>query len=197
MKVASSSQTLSSTESQSPVLRLSTARLKAIAFLRICFGIVWAIAASLKWQPAFLKDFLGQVTDAMEGQPALIKAWISFWAGIVSINPSFFGILVACIETALAICFIFGIFTNTACVVGMLLSLGIWSVAEGFGSPYTPGKTVDVGTALPYALLCGVLLFVAAGRAYGVDRWLTPRLGRFGFLASGSLRKRDQSAFDN
>src|SRR5256885_1213622 len=35
------------------------------------------------------------------------------------------------------------------------------------------------------ALLSAVLLAIAAGRYYSVDQWLTPRLGRFGFLAAG------------
>jgi len=33
------------------------------------------------------------------------------------------------------------------------------------------------------------LLFLSAGRYYGLDQWLTSRLGRLGFLASGSLRR--------
>jgi hypothetical protein len=74
---------------------------------------------------------------------------------------------------------------SVTCVVSLLLSLGIWSVGEGFGGPYKLGESTDVGTALVYALLSGVLLAIAAGRYYSVDQWLTRRLGRFGFLAAG------------
>jgi len=47
-----------------------------------------------------------------------------------------------------------------------------------------------VGTALPYAILFAVLFSISAGRYYGMDQWLTPRLGRWSFLASGSIKKR-------
>ena len=82
-------------------------------------------------------------------------------------------------ETAIAVCLSFGLLTNLICVVSLLLSLGIWSVGEGFGGPYKLGESTDVGTALVYALLSGVLLAIAAGRYYSVDQWLTRRLGRF------------------
>lgn len=165
--------------------RISSWRARAIAFLRIAFGIVWAIAAWLKWQPKFLGSFSSQVTSAKDGQPVVIGAWIAFWGHVVSMNPLLCACLLASTETAIAVFLIFGIFTNLTCVVGILLSLGIWSVAEGFGGPYKLGSTTDVGTAVPYVLLFAVLLAVAAGRYYAVDEWLTPRLGRFGILAAG------------
>ncbi len=106
----------------------------------------------------------------------------------MSTNPHFFAYTVATLETLLAIFFIFGILINLASVVSMILSLGIWSVAEGFGGPLKAGKT-DIGTSIMYAIVAALLLAVAAGRYYGVDRWLTPRLGRFGFLAAGPIRR--------
>jgi nitrite reductase (NO-forming) len=84
---------------------------------------------------------------------------------------------------------IFGLFSNLTSIVGILLSLGIWSTAEGFGGPFIPGHSTDIGTAFPYAILFAVLLFLSAGRYYGVDQWLTSKLGRLGFLASGSFRR--------
>ena len=171
--------------------RVSTWRAKAIAFLRIAFGVVWGIAAWLKWQPQFINSFSDQVTGAKDGQPALVQNWISFWGNIVSANPHFYAYLTASIETAFAVFFIFGILTNLTSVISIIFSLGIWSVAEGFGS-IQPGKSTDVGTAIVYALVAGTLLAVAAGRYYGVDKWLSPRLGRLSILASGpvSFRRR-------
>ena len=77
--------------------------------------------------------------------------------------------------------------------MGIFLSLGIWAIPEGFGGPYIAGVTTDIGTAFPYAILFAVLLFLTAGRYYGLDQWLTPRLGRLGFLASSSLRRSRKS----
>ncbi|MBV9706046.1 MAG: DoxX family membrane protein [Chloroflexi bacterium] len=171
---------------------VNTARAKGIAALRVAFGLIWIVAAWLKWQPEFQNKFLDQITGAQDGQPPVIHAWIGFWAGIVSTNPLLFARIEASTETALAVLLILGLFSNLSYVVGILLSLGIWSTAEGFGGPFKPGQSTDIGTALPYVILFGVLLVICAGRYYGLDQWLTPKLGRLGFLASGTLSSRER-----
>jgi nitrite reductase (NO-forming) len=59
--------------------RVSLWRAQAIAFLRMAFGIVWAIDAWLKWQPEFIKSFSDQVTGAQKDQAPLVQSWISLW----------------------------------------------------------------------------------------------------------------------
>ena len=151
-------------------------RQKGIGLLRIAFGLVWLVAAWLKWQPAFQNTFVAQVSGAKDGQPGLIQAWISFWTTLISVNPLLFARFEAATETAIAIFLLFGLFSNLTFIIGLLLSLGIWSTAEGFGGPYIPGQSTDLGTALPYAILFAVLFSISAGRYYGLDQWLTPRL---------------------
>jgi nitrite reductase (NO-forming) len=164
-------------------------REKGIGISRIIFDLAWAVAAVLKWQPQFQQTFVDQISGAGAGQPAPIMGWISFWTNLVSVNPLLFARIEATTETAIAVCLIFGILSNLTSVVGILLSLGIWSTAEGFGGPLIPGHSTDIGTAFAYAVLFAVLLCLSAGRYYGVDQWLTPVLGRLSFLASGSLRR--------
>ena len=164
-------------------------RERGVGLARIIFGLVYVVAATLKWQPQFQNTFVAQISAARDGQPALIQAWISFWANLVSFNPLLFARLEASTETAIAVFLIFGLFSNLTSIVGIFLSLGIWSTAEGFGGPFIPGHSTDIGTAFPYAILFAVLLFLSAGRYYGVDQWLTAKLGRLGFLASGSFRR--------
>lgn len=166
---------------------------RGIGISRIIFGLVYAVAAVLKWQPQFQSSFVDQVSGAKDGQPVPIMAWISFWANLIHTNPLLFARFEATTETAIAIFLIFGLFSNLTYIVGILLSLGIWSTAEGFGGPYRPGQSTDIGTAFPYAIVFAILLCISAGRYYGLDSWLTARLGRLGFLASGSFRpKRKQ-----
>jgi uncharacterized membrane protein YphA (DoxX/SURF4 family) len=172
-------------------------RAKGIATLRICFGLVWGVAAWLKWQPAFIHNFSSMISGVANGQPGPIQAWIKFWAMIVNVNPSLMAYGSAVIETLLAFCVFFGIFSNLTYVVGIVYALGIWSVGEGFGSPYMPGQSTDVGAALPYAILFGVLFCISAGSYFAGDQWLTPRLGRWGFLASASLRRQRNSYQDD
>ncbi len=60
----------------------------------------------------------------------------------------------------------------------------IWSTAEGSGGPYKAGST-DIGAAIICVLVFAGLFLSSAGPYYGLDRWLTPKLGKLGFLASG------------
>ena len=164
-------------------------REKGVAIARIIFGLVWVVAATLSWQPQFQNAFVAQVTAAQGGQPGFIQSWISFWGQLVSVNPLLFARMLATTETVIAAFLILGIFSNLTSIVGIFLSLGIWSIPEGFGGPYLPGQTTDIGTAFPYALLFVLLLCLSAGRYYGLDQWFTSKLGRLGFLASGSFRR--------
>jgi len=172
------------------LFRIHAWQARSIAGVRIAFGIAWAIAAWLKWQPAFQNSFVAQITGAQDGQIPVVQVWISWWGNLVSLNPLLLARLEASMETALAILLILGLFNNLTCILGIFLSLGIWTVAEGFGGPYMPGASTDIGTAFPYILLFGLFLVVSAGRYYGLDQWLTPRLGSLAWMASGALRRK-------
>jgi hypothetical protein len=71
-------------------------------------------------------------------------------------------------------------------VVGVLLAVVIWSTAEGMGGPYQAGST-DIGAAIIHVLVFAGLFLSSAGLYFGLDRGLTPLLGRLGFLASGGF----------
>lgn len=144
---------------------------KAFAVLRIVFGCVWAIDAYFKWQPAFINNFTGYLTGAIEGQPSLVQAWIDLWVRGVGVDPHLFAIIVALGETAIAIGLIFGLFTKVAHVGGMMMALVIWSTAEGFGGPYMPGST-DIGAAIIYFILHLALWLGKSWRHYSLDALL-------------------------
>src|SRR5579859_3712331 len=160
-------------------------RLRGMGILRIVFGLVWAIDASFKWQPGFTNNFTHYLTGNLAGDPVFVQVWINFWITIVKVDPYVFAYLVASAETAIAVGLIFGIFSHLTEVVGVLLSLVIWTTAQGFGGPYLPGAT-DIGAALIYVLVFVALFLSSAGLYYGVDRYLSPTLRRFSFLAEGS-----------
>jgi thiosulfate dehydrogenase [quinone] large subunit len=169
-------------------ISLSYWRMKGIAILRIVFGLIWVVDAWFKWQPDFINKFTDYLTGALEGQPAAVQAWINFWIRIVNVDPHVFAHFVAIAETLVALGLIFGVFSNLTNVGGVLLTLVIWSTAEGFGGPYVPGSA-DIGSAIIYALVFTALFLVNAGLIMGLDRWLSPWLGHWGFLASGSTTK--------
>jgi thiosulfate dehydrogenase (quinone) large subunit len=166
---------------------LSSWRIKGIGILRIVFGLIWAVDAWFKWQPDFINKFADYLTGALEGQPAAVQTWINFWIHIVNVDPHVFAHIVAITETLVALGLIFGVFSNLTNIGGALLTLVIWSTAEGFGGPYVPGSA-DIGSAIIYTLVFAALFLAKAGSVLGLDPLLTPALGRFRFLASGAIK---------
>lgn len=147
------------------------AKSKAFAILRIAFGLVWAVDAWFKWQPAFLNGLPAYLSDAMMGQPAAIQAWINFWIGIVAVDPHLCAILIAIAETTIAVALIFGALTDIFAWAGIILSLVLWTAAEGFGGPYASGST-DIGAAIIYAFVFAALLIGSSSDAWSIDAWL-------------------------
>lgn len=139
----------------------STYLARHVAILRIIFGLIWGIDAAFKWQPAFRSGFLGQIQSAADGQPSWLHGWFNFWINLLSHNPHLFAVIVAVIETLIAIALIFGIARRTTYLSAAVFSLLIWAIAEGFGGPYSATST-DIGTGIIYAIV-----FLSL---YGLDR---------------------------
>lgn len=144
---------------------------KRFALLRIAFGCVWAIDAYFKWTPEVRDNMIGLLTETLDGQPAWEAWWIHTWVHIANIDPPLFGILIAIIQTALAVSLIFGVFSRLALWCGLVFALLIWSVPEGFGGPYGPGST-DLGSGIMYALLFVALIIGNAWHQYRIDSLL-------------------------
>lgn len=153
-------------------------RYKSFAILRIVFGLVWLIDATLKWTPAFIANFTDYLAEGAQGQPVAVQAWINFWVHTVSVNPHFFAIVVAIAETAIAIGLIFGLFTRIAISGGIILALVIWSTAEGFGGPYVSGST-DIGTAIIYVLVFVALWLGRSWKYASIDNLIQKHCPRF------------------
>ena len=163
-------------------------RSQAIALTRVTFGLVWAIDAYFKWQPAFQSNFVSYLQETYNGQPALIQVWLSAWIKFVSINPHLFARIVALGETGIAIGLLLGLFSNLAYAGGSLLAFIIWAVPEGFGGPYTAGAT-DIGTGIIYLFGFMGLFLLAAGQHYGLDKIVRAKLGRWKFISSGPIEE--------
>jgi len=145
-----------------------------LALLRMAFGAVWAADASLKWQPAFQSNFMQLLTGAAQGQPGFLSWWFALWQAVVSGRAPILAVMTAGTETYLAIAVLSGFARKVTYSIGLLYGLFVWSVAEGFGGPYVPGTSTDVGAAIIYSLLFGTLLVVDAGR-FSVDTLIEKR----------------------
>jgi uncharacterized membrane protein YphA (DoxX/SURF4 family) len=148
------------------------------AALRIAFGLVWAIDASLKWLPGFRSSFAAMLDAAGQGQPSWLRPWFQLWTGMSHTEATLLAYGTAATETAIAIAVLAGFARKTAYLGGAAYSVVVWAAAEGFGGPYQAGAT-DIGTAIIYPFVFLGLLILAAQNGpdeYCVDRYLERRL---------------------
>ncbi len=146
--------------------------------VRIGFGAVWLVDATLKWFPGFRSSYVDMIRGAAEGQPGWLKPWFHFWIGLMAPRATLFAYLVAATETLIALALILGFARKLTYAAGIAFSLLVWATAEGFGGPYTSGAS-DIGTAIIYALVFASLLVLNAqsGPArYSVDALLERRI---------------------
>jgi thiosulfate dehydrogenase [quinone] large subunit len=159
---------------------------KHVAILRIIFGLIWGIDAAFKWEPAFRSGFLDQIRGAADGQPNWLHGWFHFWAQFLSHNPHLFAVLVAISETLIALTLIFGVARRITYLLATLFSLLIWSVAEGFGGPYSATST-DIGTGIIYAIVFLSLYGLerlAVRSSWSIDNYLVKQIPWWSIIAN-------------
>lgn len=132
--------------------------------VRVLFGLLWLFDAALKWSPYFLTHFLGQLTPAVQGQPHWIAAYIGFVITVVqAIGPHIVAIVVAIVETGIAVSLLTGLLLPIVLPLAFLYSLSVWTTAEGFGGPYSLAGTGVRGDVLGNVLIYAVIfLFLMA-----------------------------------
>ncbi len=131
--------------------------LKSLA--RVVFGFVWLTDAYFKFQPGFAQNFSSFIQGAATNHPSWLAGWFSFWVGITATNPALWAYIIAFSELAIALSLIFGFMRKVGYSGGIILSLLIWSVPEGFGGPYGPSST-DIGTGIIYAIVFLMLITI-------------------------------------
>ncbi len=135
----------------------------AATAVRIAFGVIWGIAAWLKWQPGFRATFLPDMIATATGQPHWLAPWFDFWLRLERPAPEVWAYLGAIAETLIAIAVLLGFARRAVYIGGALYSLLIWCTAGGFGGPYTQGAT-DIGPAIIYAVVfCALLVMLEHG----------------------------------
>jgi uncharacterized membrane protein YphA (DoxX/SURF4 family) len=135
--------------------------IRRVEVLRLVFGLVWAIDAYLKWQPAFIDDYAKAVAEGASGQPGWLRPWFVFWRHLVNHDPHLLAYVTAGVETLIAAGLILGFARRSVYVGGILWSIAIWTIPEGFGGSFLSGAT-DIGTAIMYALVFGFLYSLEA-----------------------------------
>ena len=146
------------------------------SFIRIILGIVWLIDGYLKFQPGLVDSFPDLIKSA--SQSAWLQPWFNFWYNVTIRNAAPFVYGIGILEVSLGMALVLGVLRKLACIGGVLLSLLIWSVPEGFGGPYGPGST-DVGTGIVYSFVFLSLIMINAMSGpskYSLDYFIERRL---------------------
>jgi nitrite reductase (NO-forming) len=157
----------------------------AAGAVRTAFGLIWAVDTYFKFQPGFLTGYLDIIKGAASGQPAWLAPWFNFWVNTISINPDFFAWSTRIIEAVLALGLLFGLGRKWIYVLGAAFTFIIWSVPQGLGGPYAPGK-VDIDSGLIYMLVFVSLIVIdsALGRSpYSVDYYIERRFPKWRLVA--------------
>ena len=147
--------------------------------LRITFGVIWLIDATLKWLPGFRAGYMSTIMGEAQSQPGWLQPWFHFWIRLQHPEAVFLAYLVAVVETLIALALIAGFARKLTYLSAIAFSLLIWGTAEGFGGPYTSGAA-DIGTAIIYAVVFAGLLalsYYAGPARYSADYYLEKKIG--------------------
>ena len=147
--------------------------------LRITFGVIWLIDATLKWLPGFRAGYMSTIMGEAQSQPGWLQPWFHFWIRLQHPEAVFLAYLVAVVETLIALALIAGFARKLTYLSAIVFSLLIWATAEGFGGPYISGAS-DIGTAIIYAVVFAGLLalsYYAGPARYSADYYLEKKIG--------------------
>jgi len=153
------------------------ASLRSIAMLRIAFGLVWAIDATLKWLPGFRESFPSMLDNAATGQPGWLDPWFDLWTCLPHREALVMAYGAASTETIIAVGLVTGFARKSIYLLGVGYTVLLWATGEGFGGPYQSGST-DVGTAIIYTFVFAALLLAARSGPdpYSVDFFIERRV---------------------
>jgi uncharacterized membrane protein YphA (DoxX/SURF4 family) len=143
-----------------------TRSLNAFTAFRIAFGLVWLIDGLMKIAYLQPSDIVNMVQTAGQGQPGWLQPWYNFWLSSVTSSPAAAFYSIGAIEALLGVVLIVGFLRKIVYFGGIVYSLMIWAVAEGFGGPYGPGST-DIGAAVVYAFVFVAMMIAERGAKYG------------------------------
>ena len=164
---------------------------------RLTLGIVWLFDGVFKFTSGYTSNFLGDVQNSQSNAPGWLSGWYSFWVTQATNSGNLIVYTVGSLELALGIALVLGLMRKIAYLGGVVLSLMIWAVPEGFGGPYGAGSgATDLGTGVIYAIAFFGLIVINS--TYGPSRWsldnvIERRFPRWASLAEfggmGALRR--------
>ena len=129
---------------------------------RFLFGLLWAFDAFWKWHPYFLQHGSSYLVQSQQGQPAWIVSYIQFFIDVIHLlGPFTFGIVVASVESLIALSLLTKKGLDYMLPIGTVYTFILWTTAEGWGGPYGPGFTGNEGDILGTIIIyCLIFLYL-------------------------------------
>jgi thiosulfate dehydrogenase [quinone] large subunit len=134
---------------------------RRIASLRILFGVIWAVDAAFKFEPAFYHGLLSFVMAKDAGEPGWLNPWFHAWYKIIAFDPMLLAVIIIIIETLIAVSLLFGIARRLNYALAIPFCFLIWGIGEAFGGPYVAGTT-DINAGFIYVMVF-LFLYVIDG----------------------------------
>ncbi|GAC1360715.1 MAG: hypothetical protein NVSMB44_12900 [Ktedonobacteraceae bacterium] len=168
--------------------RMAAWRRRIVALLRVLWGCLCACDACYR-----LFVVQGQGTNQLVGSARIdsihspfAPGWPAPWLYFAHFeHPYLLTTGVAVVELLIAGCLLCGALTNVACLLGGMLTV-LGCTATGALAAFTGPELFDPGIILVSLLTFVGLGLGNAGGAYGLDRSLASKLGRWSFLASAA-----------
>jgi nitrite reductase (NO-forming) len=158
----------------------------------VLLGIALAVDGYLKFASGYNTGsppgIVYDIQNAQAANPSWLSGWFSFWATQASNNPTGLVYAVGTFELLIGLALIFGFIRKFAYVGGIILTLMIWSIPEGFGKifPISGSQTTDVGTGLIYAIALVGLIAISAAvgpNPYTLDYYIERRFPSWARIA--------------
>jgi nitrite reductase (NO-forming) len=144
-------------------------------YFRLVLGVVWLFDGVFKFTSGYTNDFLSDVQNSQSTAPGWLSGWYSFWATQATQHGTAIVYTVGALEVLLGLALVLGFMRKIAYLGGVVLSLLIWAIPEGFGGPYGAGSgATDLGTGIIYAIAFFGLIVINS--TYGPSRWSVDNL---------------------
>lgn len=150
--------------------------------VEVLFGLIFVFDAYAKIGPgnAFINNFSALVARLAVTAPSWSQPWYHLWIGLAVAHPAACVYTIIILEFALGFALILGFMRKIAYLGGVVYSMFLWTVPEGFGFSYLGGPTqTNIGVGIVYAI--AFLLLVALDAAhrdnyYTLDLWIENRM---------------------
>jgi nitrite reductase (NO-forming) len=126
--------------------------------LRAALGILWLLLAISVWSPGFATHMSEYTQDAFQ-KTTWLTPWFGTWVSLIAPAPGLWVALARILTPLMAFCLLFGFARKTAYITGIIITLPLWTLMEGY-APTQAFGVINLGLAISYILFFLSLLLI-------------------------------------